>query len=116
MYIDGSTPKKQQEDKNYRTNRCRGNLVLTTLLGMFSIVNLLTQQLALYSRGEFLFYFDFDVYDKLINISGDNGYKAMIVEYILRMMYYSMSDTGIVGKRKSKSSYQESNLHKTYSL
>ena len=29
---------------------------------------------------------------------------------ILGMMYYSVSDTGILGKRKSECSYQESNL------
>ena len=28
----------------------------------------------------------------------------------LRMMYYSVNDTGILGKRKSECSYQESNL------
>ena len=30
------------------------------------------------------------------------------------MMYYSVSDTGILGKRKSECSYQESNLLKTF--
>ena len=40
--------------------------------------------------------------------------KHSLVHYplllILRMMYYSVNDTGILQKRKSECSYQESNL------
>ena len=35
--------------------------------------------------------------------------KKYIQQYLIRMMYYSVSDTGILGK-KSECSYQESNL------
>ena len=35
--------------------------------------------------------------------------KRLLI-YVLKMMYYSMNDAGILGKRKSECSYQESNL------
>ena len=37
--------------------------------------------------------------------------KNVVEELYLRMRYYSVSDTGILGKKKSECSYQESNLH-----
>ena len=37
-------------------------------------------------------------------------YKYCSVMYILKMMNYSVRDTGILRKRKSEFSYQESNL------